>query len=400
MAPRPKNERPTGEAWVTQIASWSIAQVKAAILDHESGDFRDSALLFDYMDRNPRINAALDTRCKGVVGLPLTIEPADASTKAKAYADEVTELWWTIFSESLLAGMLRSVCGMGFGPGEVTYASIEKRWIPTVHPWHCSNLYRNTYSNEWNAYQDMGQLLTIHPGDGQWLMLEASAHRTWMRGIVRCLSLSDTSRGSATTDWMRWSEKHGIAITKATLPQEQVNSDAGKAFAAGLRTMGREGVIKIPATGSDEPGWGVDYLEPKTATWQGFPALINQADKDVAIGILGQSLTTEVQGGSLAAAQVHELVRQDYIRADVQTLSTALRGQVLAYYMLYNHGPDSVKLTPWPKWDTSRPGETLERAKTLALVAESISKLALASPTVDVDALLDSFAIKRKGAKQ
>jgi len=88
------------------------------------------------------------------------------------------------------------------------------------------------------------------------------------------------------------------------------------------------------------------------------------------------------------------------IRADVQAMSTALRAQVLAYYMLYNHGPDSVALTPWPRWDTSRPGEMLERAKMLESVASSIESLAKASNEVDVNALLDSFAIKRKTASK
>jgi len=96
---------------------------------------------------------------------------------------------------------------------------------------------------------------------------------------------------------------------------------------------------------------------------------------------------------------VHELVRQDYIRADVRVLETILRAQVLRYYMLYNHGPESVILTPWPKWDTRRPGEMLEQANTLKAIGDAAERIKAAFPDVDVDDLARRFEIKLKGTR-
>lgn len=381
---------------MSQVAEWSIADVKTAVLNHEAGDFYDSGLLVDYMDRNPRISGALDTRCKGVVGLPFSLEPADDSPEAEKYRDEVQEWWWEIFPESLLSGLMRSVVGMGYAPAEMTFHPLEKRWMPGLHPWHQSNWYRNTYSNKWECYQGKGALTVVEPGRGQWVLLEAASYRSWMRGIVRCLGLDSTSRELAVTDWLRWCEKHGMPIVKASVPTDQINTQAGKSFRSGMRTMGREGVVGIPTVGRDLAPWDAEYLEPKTVSWAGFRELINHCDRDVAIGILGQTLTTDVKGGSLAAAQVHELVRQDYIRADVEVLSTTLRKQVLFFYMLYNHGPESVKLTPWPKWDTRRPSQALDEAATIKAIGDAIEKIKTASPRVDVDALLEKFAIPLK----
>lgn len=393
---QPKNRQPTEESWVSQVASWSVADVKTAVLNHESGDFSSTGMLVDYMDRNPRISGALDTRCKGVVGLPFSLEPADESPEAERYRDEIQEWWWEVFPESLLSGLMRFVVGMGFAPAETTYGVAEKRWMPELHPWHVANWYRNLYAKQWECYQGIGRLAAIEPGKGQWVLLEASSYRSWMRGVVRCLGIDDTLREIAVTDWARWCEKHGVVVTEARIPADQINTAAGKSFRSGLRTMGREGVVGVPTVPRDQPEWGVGYVEPKTVSWAGLRELINHCDRDVAIGILGQTLTTEVKGGSLAAAQVHELVRQDYIRADVEILSTTLRKQILHYYMLYNHGPESVRLTPWPKWDTRRPSQALDEAKTLQAIGTAIDQIKKASPRVDVDALLEKFAIPLK----
>ncbi len=394
MLPKPENTIATKEGYITEVATQTVAEVKSAIFLHECGQFSASSQLADLLGRNTRIAAAIDTRCKGVVALPFSLEPADDSKEAKRYADEVTEFWWDRFPEALLSDMLRGAVPIGFQPGELTFDIEEKRWMPRLHPWHTCNWEWSDQETKWLAYTGDSKILHITPGDGQWWMAYQSPVRPWMRGIVRCLGLEDTIRSLAVTDWARWCERHGIPIAIAEIPEAQITTDAGKAFASDVRTMGSKGVVRIPTGDPDAAKWGLSLLEPKTLSSNGFRELINLVDRDVSIAILGQTLTTEVTGGSLAAAQVHELVRQDYIRSDTRMLETMLRMHVLKFYMLYNHGPESVVLTPWPKWDTRRPGQMLEQANTLKAVGDAAAAIKAAWPNVDMQALAARFEIE------
>lgn len=397
--PRPEHTEARQEAWISQVNAWTVEQVKSAIFSHECGDFANSALIAEALDRNPRISAALDTRCKGVVGLPFDVEPADESAAAQDIAAELNERWWDLFPESLLSDVLRWIVVVGLCPAELIAERDEsaKRWLPRVLPWHPTNWRHDETDGLYKTFDRRGEQFSITPGDGWWVMFAASVSRPWMRGIVRCLGIDDSMRGLAVTDWARWSERHGIPIALAKLPLSAVSTDAGKAFASDVRTMGGRGVVRLPQGDADAPSWDLSFLEPKTLSWQGFKELIEHADRDVSIAILGQTLTTEVKGGSLAAAQVHELVRQDYIRADVRGLETTLREQVLKPYVRWNFGDAAVARTPWPRWDTRRPTDTIDTATTLDLIGDAVAKLKQASDRVDVDAILASFQIPMKG---
>ncbi len=385
----------TREAWITQVAEWTVGEVKTAIWNHESGTFHDSALLAESLDRNPRISAALDTRCKGVVGLPFSLEPADDSEKAQAFVDLLAPLWWDLFPEALLGETLRWIVTTGLMPAEMTARADAKTklWFPVLHPWHLSNVWWDDTAATLRTYTMRGDQLAITPGDGWWVCFAAGVTRPWMRGVVRCLGIDDTVRGLAVTDWAKWSERHGIPIALAKIPHDQFTSPAGKAFRSDVRTMGSKGVVGLPTAEKDAAQWGLSFLEPGSQSWEGFQQLIAHADKDIAIAILGQSLTTEVSVGSLAAAQVHELVRQDYIKADARVLETTLREQVLKPFMVWNWGPEAAGLAPWPKWDTRRPGEMLQQATTLKAIGDAIANVKNASPRVDVVALLEQFQI-------
>ena len=69
-----------------------------------------------------------------------------------------------------------------------------------------------------------------------------------------------------------------------------------------------------------------------------------------AISIAGQNLTTEVSGGSYAAATVHDFIRRDYIEHDEQVLSTTLHNGPLKWWALFNFGTDEA---PWLRWNTN-----------------------------------------------
>src|SRR5690606_6352486 len=102
-------------------------------------------------------------------------------------------------------------------------------------------------------------------------------------------------------------------------------------------------------------------------------------------------LTSEVQGGSLAAAQVHARVALQFIKGDAGALSTCLHNQVLEPWAEFNIGDRNA--APRPKWDTTPPADKAAKAQVLVNVGTAIQALKYAGVPVDEAALAEQFDI-------
>ena len=384
----------------------TVSTIRAIITNHEAGDFYSSGQLADQIERNSRIRGALDSRIRAVLGSDSILEsPQHAADDplAKLINRQVMGWWHTVATEAVLEGMLRYHITMGFAPAEVTWgvrrtSNNEGTWLPCIHPWHPATSGYDDDSKLIYVIDAKGRPLYVKPGDGRWLLLSASVLYPWMRGVIRCVGIEDTLRGQAVKDWARWCEKHGIPITKVYLPRQEVNSVAGKAFMRQLRLMGRQGHVKLPVEDDGKRPWDVDFSEMKAAGWEGFQKIIGLADTDVSIAILGQNLTSEVTGGSFAAARVHGEVKLDIVKADAGMLATCLREHVIKPWVRFNYGAHLVELAPWPKWLVEPKADRTAKSEVFAKVMAGLEAVArmrtagLAIP-LDIRMLLEEYEI-------
>ena len=109
--------------------------------------------------------------------------------------------------------------------------------------------------------------------------------------------------------------------------------------------------------------------------------------------MLGQNLTTEVQGGSYAAGTMHERILADIIRSDEQKTTTHLRWQVLKPIVAFNYGASALDSTPWPHWDTTPPEDQSKRATMLAALIPAIDNAERVGQAINTDELLASFGL-------
>ncbi len=115
-----------------------------------------------------------------------------------------------------------------------------------------------------------------------------------------------------------------------------------------------------------------------------FQAQIDVANTGIAIALAGQNLTSEVQGGSYAAAQVHQRVANVLLAADASALSDTMH-EVLGHWSQHNLGRD--RPAPWPVWDLSLPEDLAKTAGgwSAAVAAAQSWNAALASRGLEVD---------------
>jgi phage gp29-like protein len=79
-----------------------------------------------------------------------------------------------------------------------------------------------------------------------------------------------------------------------------------------------------------------------------YRQLAQWCNDEISRGVLGQTLTASEgqRSGSLALGQVHEAVRQDYLRADAWLLMDAVNTQLVRWLVDLNFGEN----VPAPRW--------------------------------------------------
>lgn len=378
---------------VPSLSYWTVDAVKSALAQHDWGMFWYSGLLEDQVERNPRIAAALNTRTLGVLGLPFSIDPGKGRSRKKAVKD-LKEQWPAIAPQEVLAEMLRNLVMLGVAVAEVVWTTESGQWIPTLHPVH-PVFVRWDRSIERLTVLAWGDLVPVTPGDGRWVVLTRARRWGWLRGTIRCLALQDAIRSYAVRDWARYSEKHGLPILKVTVPAE-ADEELDDMVANSLSELGNESTLTMPQN-ADGQGFDAEFIEPKDRSWESFQGLIQQCDGDVSIAILGQNLTTEVSGGSLAAARVHNQVRQDYLEADVSVLQQSIRQQLIEPWALYNYGDRAC--APKLLWNPTPPDDMSVVTKTQTSALLNLKTMRDLGIAIDEKAYLERVGITAKAVE-
>lgn len=336
------------EPSVRAVSTWSPPAVRAALSLMQYGNFSQAAYLADAVLGDDRVQAVLGTRINGVLGLPLEFTPSEDKSRSKQVAETLKADFWDILPEDVAAEVMLYGQLLGACVAELVWIPKEDRIIPELKVWHPSLLSFDQQERVWKVRLESGEM-PITPGDGKWFLFAPNgSRRPWTKALVRALAIPWLAKLYAVGDWNRYSEVLGGAVKQGNVPAGAQPGDK-EAFKSDLKNLASDGVVIVPE------GYGFELVEAQGKGSETFQHLIDWADKAFAVATLGQNLTTDVEGGSYAAAAVHNSVRQDLIEADTEGLATALHDQVLTWWAEFNFGDKS--LAPWPDWNTLPPPE-------------------------------------------
>jgi phage gp29-like protein len=339
------SKRPPSEQYedfpISAWQDWSIATIRGAVQAHVSGVFGQAAILVESMLADDRIQSATNGRVKGVTKCMPAFEPQGSKRAAK----ELEKLWPDILPEETLDQLLTWAIFLGFALAEIVWESKNDRWVPRLKVWHPLYVYYRLDSRRYVALTTDGPI-EIEEGDPKWfLFVPWGSYRGWIRGAVRSCSIPWVVRQFALRDWGRFSEVHGLPIKKAKVPSQAPAEDKAR-FLASLARLGAESLFLLPQQAKQDgtPGIGfdVDLLEAKDRAWEAFPGLIAQCERSMNLAIRGTNLTTEVDGGSFAAAAVHRDEDSDLSISDRRKLASAIKRQILEPFCLFNYGKKEV----------------------------------------------------------
>ena len=355
----------------TTLIKWSPERFNTAERLAASGDFSLAADVCQAMMSNERVSAAID-RLYASVTLPLKFKLPGVDSE-KSQDDPVVQAldadWYHMFPEGVLRDLVAWIALMRCVLLHVDSWKIDPltgRAIPVISVWSprnlrndpvkglCVKVSKGNSDSVWVEEQ-------ITPGDGRWIVgflgsdWRAILKAPWV-GLCRWWLLELY----AVVDWGFYSETHGqgTQVAKNLRPGDggiSLTKQARVKLANDMKAKGRGGAIVMPD--------GFDYalVTDSADSYQTFVKQKEVANEAYTIGITGTNLTTQVSGGSYAAASVHQSVDATKMRGLLEWLSTTSHDQVLIYWGSVNYGDTAV--VPYAWWETEPPEDREARAK-------------------------------------
>lgn len=333
MATRVRNARTRDEAF-----SADIAIVNSVIREAATGrTARMIDLLKSSRVRDPRLGAVCRTRVHALQRPYVLAPPSGYETDREAL--EITRRCLRIFTETPGFGKVIGHLGHGtlegFGVAEHDWRKNVRGEIVSTPGWRHPNRFAwDTSTSELCKSEPQvdafpGEPLSTWPG--KFIVhapIAGESDYPWHRGVMRSRAIASVLKRSAT----RWGMK---ALERWGQPQVYVTTPDGESAAVtsevmdSLRALSSQWHARFPQ-GVEPRSIPVQLDGSVHLAWIQY-----QATED-AIAILGQNLTTEVVGGSYAAAQAHKFVRLDILASDLAELAETLVDQWIRLLVEYN----------------------------------------------------------------
>lgn len=383
---KPRSVSDRKEMWHWSFSGFdSLFSVKAAIRELELGQLARPAVLLDAMTRDDALGGALKRRAEALPSLPLSVEKG-TGRHAQYVADSLGKDFEKMAPDSELASLVQWGITLGVGFAEVKWKLNSSRWMPRLRVWHPWAFHYRHDLEKWFG-TDQNGTFEVTPGNGQWVVYEPYGRKGFLRASVRELYMPWLLRQWGQRDSGRYSEVYGSPIRKGYVPRD-ASKETVDAFMRELAALGNETSITLPRGINGQPGFDLELLEARGDGMDQFLALINNAKTDIRVAILGQNLTTEVSGGSYAAAKVHESVRNDLLQADADKLSDCINEQLVLPWAVFNFGTQEI--APKICWNTQPPEDKKTEGDAMAALAAGLVAMKAAGVNLDIDKIIEA----------
>lgn len=382
----PKRETPAGGAtlkgviakpdrdfynWVNRLsATRENADIILATQSPRNAQFSYPWGLYEELLKlDPHLKSVVDVRKVGVTSLPTLIQPGDDSERAAMIARWVE--WWLaeIGQDKYFidGGFLRDRLGLlsavpyGISTMEIVWGDNGGWLVPRDLLHRHPRMFKFTWENELRlasgAYDTQG---TAVP-EMKFLVFTPYTEFENPYGIPALQSVYFYSvfKRTGYRFWSVFLDKFGSPTLVAKHPKNATDPEINKIYDIIAAYQQETGVI-IPED------FVVEMLEAKRSGGASYGEFIDSCNREVSKGILGQNLTTEVSGGSYAAANVHMMIRADILENDARLEMTAW-DRLIRWAVDLNFADEK----PYPKFiiRTDAAGDTRTRLEVIRQLA-------------------------------
>lgn len=387
-----------------QSVQWTPNLLRQVTLRADGGDLSLLADLCEQIIADDRFGELLGQLADDVLGCDLSFEKDLRVIVGSAEkSDELTVDWARAYDDDELKSIIvwTLVTGIGFAKHEAWVETAGGRIAPVLKWWHpqhfgfrtkdgVSPLTGSLKDHQWHVREGgTGKWLPIAPGDGTWVIVtRRGEYQPWRNGLWRGLGIWWLLKQYAMQDSGVHSERS--AKTIVTTGEGSTLEDR-RALANYIHSAGKDPVIALPE------GADLKIVEVQANLEHLYHSQIRLANESAALTILGQNLSTNVEGGSLAAAKVHSAKEGRRVRNAAQMLSKGLCEQSISWWAEFNFGnPD---LAPFPRWHTEPATDYSAKAGVLQQAATALLTLKTAGWEIDEATVEEELGLQLRKTK-
>ena len=287
------------------------------------------------LERDPHFMGVLQTRQRGVSQLPLTVEPASDAAADVRDAELVDEFFKREDVEDELFDVLDSI-GKGYSVTEIIWETSERQWMPVRLEYQLPRWYGFDRETGRRVLR-RGEGGVVEPLEPYKFIVHTSAAKSGLPirgGLARIAAWTWLFKAFTTQDWVRFVEVYGQPIRIGRHAVGASKDDKRTLYRA-VSNIASDAAALLPV------GMDIEFIADSIARRSDvYRDLLHYLDAQVAIAVLGQTLTTQPgDSGSYGLGKVHQMVREDIRRSDSRQLASTLRRDLAIPVVQLNEGP-------------------------------------------------------------
>ena len=392
--PRSVGASSAQEPEVRVVCQWTLPKIEQAKRQADRGDLSQAAALWDAILGDERAIGPLQA-ITGVSSLPVEFESENAeSGQEDPKVEALQRDWWHMLPEDVQGEVIRSAIGLGVALVQIKEWREDeqtKRLLPVLDPWASHHLKRDGKRRTWlvKTEQNKGGQ-PFEPGDGEWILFTPYGRkRPWLKAPWYGLGLLWFAAQCSKIDWADWNDSHAKPMKAASNEKAEthglVDEPGMQKLLANVVKLVRGGSIVLP------DGYKLQLLEASSRNWESFLKLCHEVwPMALAIALTGNNLTTQVEGGSFAAAREATAVLMDRKRTVARCFETTVREQLLTWWSEFNFGDLAA---PWPKYKLEPPSDPNAAADRLSKVATAVQALTSANVPLSPQELRERYDV-------
>lgn len=375
------------------LTVWTPPLLRVARAQAQAGNLRLAAdFVDDELFGDDKIPSVIETLIQTLFGLVPTFEKASQghgrlrNTALKAI--EAGEDWWDLAPEPEAARIVAWGLMLGISFGEFdAWETVRGRRIPRrrrgrnvpqLKWWHPRYFRFDVPSGRWFVRTVEGEVCLDDEPDRWVIFAPYGTKEPWSLGLWRRLGRPYLLKAFGIEDLGRHGEKGASLSVEAS---ENATREQRLEVAKDLDARGTDATIVLPA------GYKLNLVEVSGEATKLYEAEIDVSDNAAGVAILGHNLTSQVDGGSHAAATIGDGIRIDRLKFVSEAWSTCAHDQICRPYAALNWGDPDI--APWPVYPVEPDEDLKAKADGMAAVVDAAAKAKEIEPRVDIATMLE-----------
>jgi len=273
----------------------------------------------ELLDLDPHLAGVVDVRKVGVTSLPTIIQPADDSERAGMIASWVE--WWLgeigrheyFIEGGFFQDRLNLLDAIPFGVSvlEIQWDDANGWLIPRRLLQRHNRQFRFTWDNELRLVSSPADYEGAALPEMKFLVFTPYTRWENPYGIpaLRRVYFYSVFKRTGFRFWAVYLDKFGSPTIQGKYPKNASDTEKDDVYSI-ISAYQQETGVLIPED------FAIELIEARRGGTGSYDGFIEACNREVSKGILGQNLTTEIRGGSYAAANIHQMIRRDILESD------------------------------------------------------------------------------------